>query len=472
MKKVVFQLMMLMAVITASAQYTSSNMTDKEVNERYDYLDEYAYINVDSILREAERAGMMQRLSQTYSEKYYKLGLLMSHWFVGGSLHGCVSIGNPKGCGDLYDRKSLAYGVYLGKWHSPFVGTRLTFQNGYFKDAYMGKHVFQAYHADLMYNVTNHLLAADQSYRRWDVIPYLGVGLMNGARLVHEDCPCDACNGRNNAFMLAYGVQGRYRATSRLYITAELGGLTSFNDMDGYGSRHRFGDNILSGSVGIAVDLGRNKWSRAVDAKPYIAQNDYLINNYMVMRNANRSLYNMHLTDRNTLNELKKILEIEGLLDKYGYLFREKARDKRNYYGGLLSLRSRMNASLNMGSELPKMKRDSLSRMVSIPIYFFFKKGTVKLTDKSQLVNLDEIARVCIEHGLTLRIDGAADKATGTKDENKLLSQKRAKYIKKQLADRHVEVEDMKAYAQGGIAQHERPEEDRYGKVAVYIDMR
>ena len=52
-------------------------------------------------------------------------------------------------------------------------------------------------------------------------------------------------------------------------------------------------------------------------------------------------------------------------------------------------------------------------RYIGPPIYFFFVLDTDRLTDYSQLVNLDGIARIAQKHGLRVQIIGAADSATG-----------------------------------------------------------
>ena len=40
---------------------------------------------------------------------------------------------------------------------------------------------------------------------------------------------------------------------------------------------------------------------------------------------------------------------------------------------------------------------------IGAPIFFFFELGTSHLTDPSQLVNLDELARVAKKYGLKLK---------------------------------------------------------------------
>lgn len=478
MKKFLFFICLSLSVMTVSAQQKSNRELGKVLSEhaeRMDYLDTFSYINVDSIMRASYRDDMLVRISPTYLTEFARIPDWKSHWFAGVHFGSATFIGKPAGCGDMFDRISPDFIVYVGKWHTPMIGTRLAFQTGKFKDMMLEKHSYQAYHADFLYNITNHWLVGGETQRRWDVIPYLGLGFVNGSTLYHTDCPCDACNGNINAFMLAYGVQGRYRLNNRLHLTGEIGGFSTFNDLDNHGSRHKFGDKILSLNVGLSVNIGNVGFKRPVDSKPYIALNDYLISNYGTLCDANKALRNQHLVDENSLRELRKILEIEGLLDKYDYLFNDKARNKRNYYPGILSLRSRLNAEKNATYDKNRFAasmnkifegRDSI---LNQPVYFFFKKGTTKLTDKSQLVNLDEIARVANSHEITLRIDGAADSATGSRKGNVALSKKRATYIFKQLMKRGVPSGRMKIFAHGGVNEHERPEEDRNSKVSVYM---
>lgn len=198
----------------------------------------------------------------------------------------------------------------------------------------------------------------------------------------------------------------RYKA---LFLSLLLCAIGSF---DNHGTRHLFGDNMISANIGLTFNIGKVGFKRPVDAKPYILQNDYLINNFDDICNVNRALHNIHLVDENALKELRKILRKEGLLEKYEYLFREKARDKRNYYKGILALRSRLNAERNQGNvrdvsaNINRLHmfegRDSI---LNQPVYFFFRLGTAKLTDQSQLLNLDEVARIALYRGITLRVE-------------------------------------------------------------------
>jgi outer membrane protein OmpA-like peptidoglycan-associated protein len=91
------------------------------------------------------------------------------------------------------------------------------------------------------------------------------------------------------------------------------------------------------------------------------------------------------------------------------------------------------------------------SEPIGASIYFFFRLGTDELTEVSQLLNIDEIARVAKKHHLKIRITGAADSATGNERINNSLSQKRADYIKTLMVQRGIDESLINTSYEGGI---------------------
>jgi outer membrane protein OmpA-like peptidoglycan-associated protein len=106
---------------------------------------------------------------------------------------------------------------------------------------------------------------------------------------------------------------------------------------------------------------------------------------------------------------------------------------------------------------------------VGAPIYFFFHIGTNNLTDESQLVNLDEIARIAKKYDLHVRVEGAADSATGTPEGNDKLSMNRSKYIGQQLLDRGIKASHIKAVSIGGVDKDMPDAANRRTKVTLYL---
>lgn len=106
---------------------------------------------------------------------------------------------------------------------------------------------------------------------------------------------------------------------------------------------------------------------------------------------------------------------------------------------------------------------------IGAPIYFFFRLGTSNLTDQSQLINLDEIARLANKYGLSVRVTGAADSATGTDKINNRLSSSRANYIVDQLKQRGVSSRNLKVTSKGGISDHTPIEANRHTRIELYL---
>ena len=394
---------------------------------------------------------------------YVQLGKANQHWFIGVQGGASAFIGNPVGCGDLFDRITPSFNAYVGKWFTPNVGMRLAFQGFKYKNSNLDKVNYQLGHADLMYNMANLFRQPSERLPKWDFAPYIGAGLVHGADLSYAD----EGKARNFLFSLTYGIHSRYHIGQRFYISGELGGFTTFRDFDGYGSHGKLCDNMPSVSLGIGFNLGTPRWKHAIDANPYINQNDYLLNYVDRLEQSNKLLNDQHNIDQKTLEELKKILEIEGLLDKYGYLFGDNS-NARNNYRGLLSLRSRLRGmnELTMPSAL-----ETKPNVLNIPIYFFFELGKAKLTDDSQLINLDELAKVAIEHNLKVHIAGAADSATGSENGNSELSKERTRYIAQELKKRGVPNERMTGVSLGGIQEFNTPKDNRYSKVSLYLEL-
>lgn len=259
---------------------------------------------------------------------------------------------------------------------------------------------------------------------RWSLIPYAGAGIIHHKGSGHHP------------FALSYGIQGRYRLTDRFHLLAELGGTTTFKDFDGYGASDQFGDNLVGLTAGISFTIGKVGWRKVIDPVPYIRQNEELAVHALCLAGKNRGLQKNNAMNLAIIAELKKILELEGLLDRYADKLSELVGNAesqtassgypRNNYSGLNSLRARLNQSPlteasdstssahpaahtneqivsqrqhthHLDSDASQLVSDSL--YVGAPIYFFFVLNTGHLTDTSQLINLDGIAGLPISIG-------------------------------------------------------------------------
>lgn len=434
----------------------------------------------------------LQPLEPVYLDNVVEVSPWRGNWFVNVSGGVSAFVGSPLGCGDIFDRTKPALSVSVGKWFTPAIGVRAAFQGLQFKDALFESRNFQHLHADLMWNVLAGISHSKDDFR-WDLVPYVGLGILHNDELDRQP------------FAVSYGVQGRYRLTDRLHLTAELGCATTFKDFDGMGAGNKWGDRMLSLTAGLSYTIGKKGWKHIVDASPYIERNEQLIGYASCLRDENEHLRRKEGMNARIIAELGKILKLEGLLDKYAdMLFSMKDNNSKettggypkNDYSGLNSLRARLRKSQ---SEKDKHKGDTTfihdkdtvymvhgrasiynngsksfqgndtitsslimdGKYIGPPIYFFFVLNTDRLTDHSQLVNLDGIARIAKKHGLRVQIIGAADSATGDDSINNGLSQRRASYIAVQLRQRGVDVNMMEVVSAGGINDYKPMEANR-----------
>ena len=478
MKKKIVIMSMLCLALTASAS-GQSNEVDSS------YMEPVVTSDV-----------MLQSLQPTYLRNVSEGSGWDRNWFLEVKGGTSAFLGSPVGCGDLFDRLTPALQVGVGKWFTPAVGGRIEFQGCQFKNAEFATMKYQFIHADFMYNLTAFISQNELGLSRWDVIPFLGIGMVH-----NSDWSSGNRSGTNHPFAFAYGLEARYRITNRLHLLAELSGMTTMKNFDAIGSSSRFGDNMLTLSAGLSVTIGKVGHKRIIDAKPYMSQNEWLLDYANGLSSRNRYLTKRVHEDEQCMAEYRKILEIEGLLDLYKDRLTDKGHTKikslypKNDYSGLNSLRARL---ANRGwdgnpNTMPRamQKRNGvedtediysldslfnnsgvtdnayLSAMlngqeyIGAPIYFFFHLGTDVLTEKNQVMNLDEIARVANKHGLQVKVIGAADSATGTESINDNLSRQRAEYIRRLLLDRGVDDSRVYTIYAGGIDKYSPAEANR-----------
>ncbi len=386
--------------------------------------------NVDNNDNVKYVAGL-ETLQPTYLANITEYSNFGSNWFL--ELKGGVSafLGSPIGCGDMFDRTKPVLQVGLGKWITPSIGGRVSFQGLQFKNANLVNMNYQYYHADFMYNLTHNLQQDEYGISKFDVIPFVGLGIVRNGSTVPGSLTSEGKNIGNHPFALGYGVEVRYHLHDRLHLVGEISGMTTQKNFDCVGSSCKLGDNMLSFSIGLSYTVGRKGWKKVIDALPYIRQNDMM------------------------MSRCKMKCEVVP----------NSGSDKnKNDYDGLNSLRYRL--SLDDSKTLDGTDTTNVIG-VGVPLYIYFKLNSAKLVDKSQLVNLDEIVKIAKENDLTVHISGAADSATGTSGINRHLSKERARYIGKLLIKKGISKEKLKAVSLGGISQFSPKEANRFTLVVL-----
>lgn len=412
--------MMCQAVMTASAQTARQSSDSLYIQKSY------------------SQEQMLMPVNPTYLKHISEAANWGRNWFIEAKGGASAFLGTPIGCGDVFDRVTPLLQIGVGKWFTPAIGGRIGFQGLSFKNAEFQTMKYQFVHADFLYNITSGIRQNESGIPLWDVIPFVGVGMIHNSDWINS-CTCQGGLSGSHPFAFTYGVEARYRISDRVHLVGEVSGMLTARNFDDIGTSTKFGDNMISVSAGLSVTIGKTGWKRVVDATPYIEQNlalqDYIA--YMRDRNA-------HLEKRLAGNDDGKTIY------------------PKNSYSGLNSLRARL--SMN-GDSLSSSDRLKVS--IGVPVYFFFKLNSDKLVDKSQLVNLDDIAKMAKQENLKIKISGAADSATGTQSGNQDLGKRRAKFIAKALIKRGVDKSQIKAYNLGGIDKYAANEANRFTTVVL-----
>lgn len=455
MKKILSIVMLSLACISSDAKVTS---VPDDVNNKVS-------------LREND----LMPLSPTYLKGVYDGGGWGSNWFLSVKGGASAFYTHPYGCGDFFDHMSPLLNVSVGKWITPTVGGRISYQGLKYKNAFMESSHYQTLHADFLYNLSSLVRSDVEKLARWDFIPYAGAGIIGD----HDTY--------QKSFALSYGFITRYRLARRWHLTGEIGGVTAFKDF--HGCDNKFNDHLFHGSLGLSLTIGKVGWKHVIDAKPYIYQNDLLASAFMNLKADNERLSKAQNMNEQALDEMYKILKIEGLLDKYNLMKKDSVfANPKNNYTGLNSLRERLR---NRSRTEPVTKLEPVSaadvdslinhsdyirlmaegkKCVGAPVFFFFKLKTDRFTDRLQEVNLKQIAAVMKKYGLKARVIGCADSRTGSASFNNRLSEKRAERVAEMLMKYGAPEDMISTKHRGGVNDFKPNEANRNTCVMLFFN--
>ena len=342
---------------------------------------------------DAEDEITLNSVKPTYLEGVWKDEGWRSNWFF--SIQGGINafVGVPVGHGDLFDRTQPMFHIDMGKWITPTVGLRLSWEGFKLIDSDIEKRNFNNIHADFLYNLSNSFKSDYSILTRWNFIPNIGLGIITNNHTKKKN------------FAISYGIDVQCKLNERYAITAGIGNTMTWSDFDGNGVPDKFGDNLLQFKVGLSIGIGKQGWKKVLDPKPFIINNE--------------------------IKQEKSVVK-NRIIDNVSYF-------PKNNYSGLNSLRARLNGEREetlKGIYYPSQMEEldsATTAMIGNPVYFFFAKGSAKLKDRRQLVNIQEIAKASKKYNLTIQVIGSADSKTGTKKINKRLSKKRAETLAKEL---------------------------------------
>ena len=207
--------------------------------------DDQSY-NLDTIRMEAtiDATETYQYLKPTYQKGVVVTSPWNGNWFVNISGGTNAFMGTPLGCEDLFGRMQPSVGLAIGKWFTPSIGSRISYQGFNFKNSLLDKQEYHSVHADLLWNVLGTLYREDNELR-WNLFPFVGVGMIHNK------------TNKHNPFAISYGLQAEYSFCKRVALTMEVSNATTFQSFDGQFRKNSLGDHMLNASVGLSFKIGK-----------------------------------------------------------------------------------------------------------------------------------------------------------------------------------------------------------------------
>lgn len=344
-----------------------------------------------------------------YGGSTYLLSRITDNWFVSAGAGISSFIGSPTGCNDFFGREKFALSLSLGKWLSPYVGLRASFDGFRFRDSQNEDYGYRSLRGDILWNVSAYTRPDMSTLPRWDVIPFVGFGAVRNSHF------------GNKPFALTPGIDVRYRLMSRMYLSGRVSLTMTRTRFDGYGDKGGLRDKMLTATLGLTYNLGGNRWKLRHADGIAAAYRDYDI----------RLPYTIH----------------------------------RNDYSGLNSLRKRLGSGETSSDSV-----STSSHAVGL-YYFFFKKGTTKFTDASQRHNINAVCYFMKKYpDYKAVVNGAADSRTGSRSVNRSLSYRRAKAVKAMLVTKGISPARISVLSRGGIDRYSPNTANRQTYVRIYVD--
>lgn len=208
-----------------------------------------------------------------------------NNWFVSAGAGAQVYFGDHDGQCNLGDRLAPNLDVAVGKWFTPGLGLRFMYsglqvkgatQNGSFSDGepvpdkggwgyWLQKQKFNMgnFHLEALFNLNN-LFCGYREGRVWNISPYVGLGWAQV-----WDYP------KQHEVSANVGVVNSFRLCKALNLNLDIRGMFVNDRFDGEGGG-RYGEGMLSASLGLTYKLKRRGWDkpRATATPDHSAQDE------------------------------------------------------------------------------------------------------------------------------------------------------------------------------------------------------
>ena len=111
---------------------------------------------LDSLVVHNASLEMLEPIKPSYLENITSARIWKDNWFLSISGGASAFVGSPLGCTDLFGRIEPTLSVSGGKWFTPAIGGRVSFQGFKLKNSMLHKQSYKSVHADFLWNVMSH----------------------------------------------------------------------------------------------------------------------------------------------------------------------------------------------------------------------------------------------------------------------------------------------------------------------------
>ncbi len=106
---------------------------------------------------------------------------------------------------------------------------------------------------------------------------------------------------------------------------------------------------------------------------------------------------------------------------------------------------------------------------IGAPVFVFFRLAGTYVTDSPQILGINAAADTAIARNLRVRITGAADSATGSREKNAALALARAEHVASLMEKRGLPRERIEILSEGGTAEYEPVTANRNCRIELFM---
>ena len=324
-----------------------------------------------------------------------------------------VNLQNKQGLPFAQGKGGLAVQVSFGKWWTPFIGARLNYLGlgnnvkGQVAITNPKQHFITV---DLLWSLTD-TFGGYKETRIWNVAPYLSAGL-------------GIVPATGNEWLCGAGILNRFYLSNRVDLLLDFRGMiakAAWYDVEVTKSIGRF-EFPVSATIGVAFKLGKTNFNRHSSITPVVIPVPFTTEQYNALADKVAALEkeNAELKDKIAALE-EEVAPLRQLVDGQTYL----------YENGQFTA-----VDVKPGS----------------PVTLYFDCGSTKLSAREK-AHFEYFCDTVVDENTKLKVDGYADKQTGSAKRNQQLSEQRVKYVVDLLTKAGAKEENIEAEAHGASIQ-------------------